>query len=456
MLVWPSNCQVQNGDKLKYHREWKGIRKIMAKKRKDINEMDENQIADYIHALNVLRSRSEQNPDDESGYDFQAALHNDPMIGPCEHGSDLFLPWHRSHLHYFEKLLQEADPPRTANVTIPYWDWIHQETSSKFPVAFEKPGLFMSGRNNNPVELPQDTIQIVTAETNWNEFGGFPQGQTRNYGKLESRPHNYMHSTYIGGKMADPLTAAEDPIYWSFHAFIDLLWAEWQRRNNMPSPTSPEADLRGFLSKPNHKVKDFQKTTDLDYEYEYTDKLNQAFAVSTPENIQRELLETKSLQPLFSNDLDLELSKKSRAQYAFPVVQTTSVTTIVRLQDLKVPITGSYLLRAYCHPKEVPFNKDNLDFKTQYGAGYIAMWKSHGADHHHGDHHGSPHHPTSCVVGFDVSKQVKDFSSDNISNLVLTLHYIPSPGPTGEPQENPDLVKEVQIEDLLLEVYSNS
>jgi hypothetical protein len=71
----------------------------MAMKRRDINALNDNDVADYIHALNILRARSAENPDDEAGYDFQAGLHNDVFIGPCEHGSDLFFGWHRAHLH---------------------------------------------------------------------------------------------------------------------------------------------------------------------------------------------------------------------------------------------------------------------------------------------------------------------------------------------------------------------
>ncbi|SFF48479.1 tyrosinase [Paenibacillus algorifonticola] len=435
----------------------------MAKKRRDINDLDENHISDYIHALNILRARSEQNPDDEAGYDFQAGLHNDPFIGPCEHGNDLFLAWHRSHLNYFEKLLQEADPPRTANVTIPYWDWLHPETNGKFPAAFARPDLFMPGRNDSPTELPPDTLQIVIEEMDWNEFGGFPKEHpTRNYGKLELGPHNYMHPFYIGGRMARPSTAAEDPIYWSFHAFIDLLWAEWQRRNNMPPPTSPDADLRGFLTKPRHKVSDFQKTTDLDYEYEYTDKLNQAFGVGQPEHVRRELLTEDSLRPLFSDELNSELRRTLRAQFTLPSPPAATETAYVRLQDLKVPTIGSYMFRAYVHPKDEPFKNDNPDFQHQYGVGYVALWKSHGTDNTHGGHgdhgHDSPpaHHPSSCTVGFDVSRQLVGIIHENASELVLTLQYIPAPGPAGEPQSNPDLVKEVQLADVLLEAYIQS
>jgi len=434
----------------------------MAKKRININEMDENQIADYIHALNILRARSEQNPDDENGYNFQAGLHNDPFIGPCEHGNDLFLAWHRAHLHYFEKLLQEADPPRTANVTIPYWDWIHGEESGKFPAAFARPGLFMSDRNNMNTQLPTDTLQIVTQETNWNEFGGFPKSHpTRNYGRLELGPHNYMHSDYIGGRMADPITAAEDPIYWSFHAFVDLLWAEWQRRNNMPSPTTPDGDLRGFLTKPKHKVRDFQKTTDLDYEYEYTIKLNQVFGVTQLEHVRLELLATQSLLPIFSAGLGSEFRRASRAQFSLPSPPHGTTSAFLRLKNLKVPTSGSYIISAYVHPKEVLFNKDDPEFQKRYGIGYVALWKSHGSTDTHGGHsdhgHGAPpaHHPNSCTARFDMSKQLTEILG-TVSELIITLQYIPAPTPTGEAPANPDLVKEVQLDEVILEAYAQS
>ncbi|MFB7253735.1 tyrosinase family protein [Streptomyces nojiriensis] len=92
----------------------------MARSRRDINSLSPSGLSDLIHAIDILRARSTADPDDMSGYGFQAALHNDGSVGPCEHGSDLFLPWHRAHLRCFGKPPQAADPPRTANVTVPH------------------------------------------------------------------------------------------------------------------------------------------------------------------------------------------------------------------------------------------------------------------------------------------------------------------------------------------------
>ena len=445
----------------------------MAKKRKDINIVDNSVLGDYIYALNILRARSPANPDDETGYDFQAGLHNDVFIGPCEHGNDHFFAWHRAHLHYFEKLLQEADPPRTAHVTIPYWDWLHPETTGKFPAAFARPGLFMAGRNETPdpslppeilelmTTLPPNTLEIVSTEENWSEFGGYPKGDPNgDYGRLELGPHNTMHGFFIGGRMANPATAAEDAIYWSFHAFIDLLWAEWQRRNGMPAPTTPDGNLRGFLAKPKHKIQDFQKTTDLDFEYEYTDKLKEAFGMSQPLRDRRELLTAEPLRPLFTEGLDAELRSTSRAQFAMPAPPAATKTAVVRLRNLKVPTTGSYMLRAYVHPKDVAFDKNDPEFRRRYGVGYVSLWKSHGDEPHHGSHEGhgghapQPHHPAACTVRFDVTKPLVGEARGAATDLVLTLHYIPAPGPTGEPQSDAELIKEVQLQDVLLEAYA--
>lgn len=43
----------------------------MEKKRKDINALSANELADYIHALDILRERSTQIPADEAGMTFK-------------------------------------------------------------------------------------------------------------------------------------------------------------------------------------------------------------------------------------------------------------------------------------------------------------------------------------------------------------------------------------------------
>jgi Common central domain of tyrosinase len=440
----------------------------MVKQRKDINSLSATELANYIHAINELRRRSAVDPDDPAGFDFQAGLHNDDR-GPCEHGNDLFLPWHRAHLFYFEQLLQESDPPRTAEVTIPYWDWIHPEPVGKFPPAFSEPGLSEPDRNPNlnPPSLPADTLQIVIEERDIREFAGYPEGTSAprdpegDYGRLEYGPHNDMHPRFIGGKMANAGTAAIDPIYFSFHCFIDLMWAEWQRRNGPPPPTSPDAELRGFdppskHPQPKHQVRDFQSTTALGYEYEYTEKLRQAFEIPSPAPKPRKLLATERLQPLFEVSEAAELQKAPRLQFGLPPLPAPGAAVVVRLQHLKVPTTGSYRLDAYVHSRDVQFDADDAEFVRRHFVGYVALWQAHQIHDGHGGHDSGRHrHPSSLTARFDVTNALGGAASvAAAADHVLTLHYLPAPGPTGEPATAPEVVQEVALEDVLVEVYA--
>ncbi|AJT69925.1 hypothetical protein T261_8332 [Streptomyces lydicus] len=430
----------------------------MPKVRKDINSLTTAELDDYIHALNVLRQRSDVDENDPTGYAFQAALHNG-LVGPppiaCEHGSDLFLPWHRAHLHYFEKLLQSADPPRTQDVTIPYWDWISEQTPEKFPLAFKKPGL-KSPRSSVAATLPPNTLEIVTTESNQKEFAGYPIGELLgDAGRLEDGPHNTMHSFYIGGAMANPSTAAEDAIYFSFHAFIDLMWAEWQHRNGTPPLTSPDTVLQGFTSQPKSKVSDFANTVDLDYEYEYTDRLKAAFSVPVPPPSPLSLLATERLTPLDENvDLVTELRDKEVVRLGFSVPETRGKRLLVRLGELKVPNTGSYMLRGFLHPSDVPFQPDDGDFTPRYGVGYVTLWRAHSHMHH--DHDGPPvahHHPVSRTARFDVTSVLNKLGA-NGADLAFTLQFIPAPSPTGLAPDRVPLLEEVALKDVCMEVYS--
>ncbi len=48
---------------------------------------------------------------------------------------------------------------------------------------------------------------------------------------LERSIHNPVHIA-INGDM-NTNAAPNDPIFWPFHAYIDKIWSDWQKRNNM-------------------------------------------------------------------------------------------------------------------------------------------------------------------------------------------------------------------------------
>jgi tyrosinase len=191
----------------------------------------------YEHAIKIVKDRSTANPDDPDGYQFWASYHDnfdESIHSGCAHFSEKFFPWHRRYLADFEALLQKTDPPVTSNVMVPYWDWTRKPTAGKhFPQAFERTAspLFDVRLGITPPPWdPADILNLIQ-EQDWSIFAGKPDasnGFGTNPGSVESGPHTTLH-TDISRHMRNPDTAVQDPIFWSFHAGIDLVWARWQR-----------------------------------------------------------------------------------------------------------------------------------------------------------------------------------------------------------------------------------
>ena len=96
------------------------------------------ELAAYKHAIALLRKST----DPAKNYVYHANLHNLFLRTPphgCEHGNDLFFPWHSWHLANFEKALQASDPSHatlsTKDVTIPYWNRTQTPSGNHYPRA---------------------------------------------------------------------------------------------------------------------------------------------------------------------------------------------------------------------------------------------------------------------------------------------------------------------------------
>ena len=113
--------------------------------RKSIDSLTAAELADYEHAFAKLKEISEADPSDIDGLQYFQDLHN-TMLGPCEHANDTFMPWHRAHLFEFEEALRRSDPPRTANVALPYWDWSGAAERRPLPEGVREPGLRSASR----------------------------------------------------------------------------------------------------------------------------------------------------------------------------------------------------------------------------------------------------------------------------------------------------------------------
>jgi tyrosinase len=208
---------------------------------------------------------------DERGYQYWAGIHGLPLPMWCQHGTELFLPWHRAYLYLFEKQLQDRVP----GVTLPWWDWTAQHGEG-IPGAYSarkvdgrKNSLFdspiqKSGRENPaqtrttrapkaPGALPTPPeIETVLEERDFLTF------QT----ELEGI-HDGVHM-WTGGTMGRIPVAAYDPVFWAHHCMIDRVWYLWQLRHG---PGVPPALRDRALAPFPMTVRDTLEIGHLGYDY---------------------------------------------------------------------------------------------------------------------------------------------------------------------------------------------
>ena len=201
-----------------------------------------------------------------SRYDDFVQEHIDSMTGgnAWAHRGPAFLPWHREYLRRYELALQEHDP----NVTLPYWDWTvdNTSTSSIWNADFMggdgtgaddevETGGFAHAAGNWDITLGPGPAYLQRAFGQWPGAGSLPT-PTQVDDCLDQVPydaspwntavaasfrnrlegwtgagsiHNRVH-LWVGGSML-PESSPNDPVFWLHHCNIDRLWAQWQREH---------------------------------------------------------------------------------------------------------------------------------------------------------------------------------------------------------------------------------
>jgi tyrosinase len=221
---------------------------------------------------------------DDRGYGFLAGIHGLPLPVSCQHGTDLFLPWHRAYLYFFERALQARSP--AANV--PWWDWTAAESHRS-----GIPGAYRDGGSENPltsgpVTLSASDLRLVRQNLPGAISAGraprtrrdpdvadeLPRPQTVqramdsrtfvDFSRILEGIHNGVHG-WVGGAMSAVPIAAYDPIFWAHHSMIDRLWYLWQLS---PTGANPPAGLLGRVLAPfPMTVRDTLEISTLGYEY---------------------------------------------------------------------------------------------------------------------------------------------------------------------------------------------
>ncbi len=284
-----------------------GNEKHQVRYRENIDSLSPEKLAAYVHAVAMMKKKSEENVFDRTGFLWQAWVHNCTNVtvnesrelsvdnvydiktcnfsnllpsdsvthkenpGMCEHAKDTFFQWHRAEFYFYEKALQNADPlglygPSTTDVTVPYWNFTHPPTGKRFPKVFEDSSstLYVDNRNTDP--LPDGTsytspylLAYQLYYLDWSKFGGYPSGGEGNYGEFEAQIHNPMHDDYIGGYLITPPTAGLDPLFYAFHAYIDYIFEKWIEIHGSDNITGGRYFARGEQSATLPKPIDFSE-----------------------------------------------------------------------------------------------------------------------------------------------------------------------------------------------------
>lgn len=264
--------------------------------RKEVSTLQDTELAALRDAYKQMMA---MDATDNRGWMYWAGYHGFPRYDCWHHGVvafgqqqpyDLFLPWHRAYLLYFEHTIRDRNP----DAVLPWWDWTSPSSHAiGVPTAFSAPTV---GSDPNP--LFQGPVPAIPAQPDQNA-AAVPAHQTLRFpGKPHALPktahianllklgsfvdfssqlqdvHDMIHP-WVGGVQPGPprrfgdmgavMTSAFDPIFWSHHCMIDRLWYLWQIQNGNSS--IPQLYLDKPLAPWALTVGDVLDVNQLGYEY---------------------------------------------------------------------------------------------------------------------------------------------------------------------------------------------
>ena len=175
------------------------------------------------------------------GVYFHRGLHGGPKT--------FFFPFHRWFLLQVENLLRRIN----CSVTIPYWDWSAEADRWKDSVVWDSKCGFGGDGNSSQVfhisgpfgnlRWKPPGIEAITRLFSDKDLPSIQQvceiqeigadEYERWHNKTEKNLHNTFHCRIggddISGTMCSDM-AANDPVFFLHHGFIDHLWSDWQKK----------------------------------------------------------------------------------------------------------------------------------------------------------------------------------------------------------------------------------
>jgi hypothetical protein len=472
-------------------------RELMAGLRRAVREMKRRKPSDRlswffqaaIHGVSDSMLAEAEAQDPAVGRVFQKRYWNQ-----CPHSGDSsanFLPWHRGYTYYFERIVKlhsELD-----DFALPYWNYnsTAMPQNRKFPREFGVQHLDGDLTNNDPANinplfaaernfyfagyehplttaLPQltltaaavDASRALSATTFFGDTesegigGAVLDEDPGTRGLLESSPHDQIHRAVGGvigattgdpsvGLMANPPTAAFDPIFCVHHTNIDRLWAKWACLPGKSWGRLPEAywfDERPWffvdengdtVNRPRRDYFDFRA---LGIRFDDDDPTCTPLVLPANRSVQA-APRVKAIEVVARVDRQFAVLPQVSTIVALPTTATDilaklkprvvgsvqagqpKLRTLLRLNDVKLGLVdGSGFDVFVTHDTDLALSRSTPEF-----VGSISLFPRLSS----ADEHRSPEFQRGHAESFDISRVLMELRSPNIGSLTVVIKPVP-------------------------------
>jgi tyrosinase len=346
---------------------------------------------------------------------------------------NMFLPWHRMFVYYFESIVRKVlnDP----SFTLPYWNYSATATRA-MPAAFRVVGspLYRATRNPGPnagASIPAGSVALPgpLAQTTYG-----PSGAAQGFNAtLDFGLHGNVH-VWVGNSqgMGSVPWAANDPIFWMHHCNIDRLWASWNKAGR-PNPGGAwlnqtfifaDARCRQVIA----KVGNVDQIAKLNYTYDRFEPVPGAVVTSAARTAMAPVLHLQAAAgaiALGSGPVRVTMQRPTAAPpnvRAFAAASSAlgpSKSVLLVLDNVTTDLQPDVLYDVYLDlPADTAPNPDEPN--------YAATINFFSASHPHAEH--GPE-PLRRSFSLDVSHVVRDLATTGKLTDTPTVTIVPSGTP---------------------------
>jgi len=376
-----------------------------------------------IHRKNFSSDRAYY---DSAAIYFENRRGREANPGMCVHRKSEFLFWHRAQFYYFERILQETNPYGskvdskgnsypTKLIGVPYWDYTVKASGQRYPsrledqksVLYHKYRALNKGSDKPKPPNNREQFEEAMGETVfWRDFSS----------RYERVLHNHIHGRFVGGNgevtykddmgnkfypsMYLEETAAYDPLFYSFHSFIDYALDRWLDEHGVDKILKRDRQklLRATQPAAFH-LKDDIAAKSMGRVELYLSSKQLLYTYAAPQNkdlliARRNLSRIKSRRFSQGRSEDWILATKQREHTinsAFGTLESFEFALSEEtITDNEWVLVGpehaeySYAVEVYLHPKNVEAEVGKKSFRKKYLAEYSAAWISPTSHHESG------------------------------------------------------------------------